>query len=228
MNLPQTGNTASTTLQNVAAEDEDDIEIHPCIEDVIGILLEGLKNVDTVVRYSSSKGIGRVCSRLPREMAGEVVGEVLDYFSPRDIHHTWHGSCLTLAELGRRGFLLPSLLPDVVAVLKKAFVYDKLIGQCSVGANIRDAACYLCWSLARAYDPLTLEPFVPQLAGGLLVMALYDREIPCRHAASAAFQEHVGRQGNFPHGIEILTTVDYFSVGIRSNAYLKLSPFVAR
>ena len=39
----------------------------------------------------------------------------------------------------------------------------------------------------------------------------------------AAFQENVGRQGTFPHGIEILTLADYFTVGILSHAYLSLS-----
>jgi hypothetical protein len=39
----------------------------------------------------------------------------------------------------------------------------------------------------------------------------------------------VGRQGheNFPHGIEILTTADYFTLGVRANAYLNISIFVA-
>lgn len=38
----------------------------------------------------------------------------------------------------------------------------------------------------------------------------------------AAFQENVGRQGTFPHGIDILTTVDYFTVGSRANAFVNL------
>ena len=42
------------------------------------------------------------------------------------------------------------------------------------------------------------------------------------HPLQAAFQENVGRQGTFPHGIDILTTVDYFTVGSRSNAFLHL------
>ena len=32
---------------------------------------------------------------------------------------------------------------------------------------------------------------------------------------------------NFPHGIEILTAADYFTLGVRSNAYLKIAIFVA-
>lgn len=43
-----------------------------------------------------------------------------------------------------------------------------------------------------------------------------------RRAASAAFQENVGRQGSFPHGIEILTTCDFFAVGNRTSSYLEL------
>ena len=31
--------------------------------------------------------------------------------------------------------------------------------------------------------------------------------------AETAFQEAVGGLGNFPHGIELLTVADYFSVG---------------
>ena len=42
------------------------------------------------------------------------------------------------------------------------------------------------------------------------------------------FQENVGRQGNFPHGIEIVTTADYWSVGLLSNAYMKVSKSIAK
>ena len=39
----------------------------------------------------------------------------------------------------------------------------------------------------------------------------------------AAFQENVGRQGTFPHGIAILTVADYFAVGNISHVYLDVS-----
>ncbi|XP_047292581.1 tubulin-specific chaperone D isoform X18 [Homo sapiens] len=60
----------------------------------------------------------------------------------------------------------------------------------------------------------------PQQASALVIAAVFDRDINCRRAASAAFQENVGRQGTFPHGIDILTTADYFAVGNRSNCFL--------
>ena len=81
---------------------------------------------------------------------------------------------------------------------------------------------YLCWALARAFEPDLLKPFVHQLAKVLVTTTVFDREVNCRRAASSAFQEHVGRQGTFPHGIDILTTCDYFAVGLRKNSYLNL------
>lgn len=77
-------------------------------------------------------------------------------------------------------------------------------------------------AFARAYDPSVLEPYIPVLANALLVTAVYDREVNVRRAASAAFQENVGRQGTVAHGISIVTTADYFAVGNR------LAPAVVR
>jgi hypothetical protein len=50
-----------------------------------------------------------------------------------------------------------------------------------------------------------MKPYVHTLSTKLIVESLFDREVNCRRAASATFQECVGRQGTFPHGIEILT-----------------------
>ena len=71
--------------------------------------------------------------------------------------------------------------------LKKALLYDENKGNFSAGANVRDAACYVAWAFARAYDSTILQSHVIDLAMHLLIVALYDREINCRRAASAAF-----------------------------------------
>ncbi|XP_050619622.1 tubulin-specific chaperone D isoform X1 [Macaca thibetana thibetana] len=206
--------------------DEDD-DVPEGVESVIEQLLVGLKDKDTVVRWSAAKGIGRMAGRLPKALADDVVGSVLDCFSFQETDKAWHGGCLALAELGRRGLLLPSRLVDVVAVILKALTYDEKRGSCSVGTNVRDAACYVCWAFARAYEPRELKPFVTAISSALVIAAVFDRDINCRRAASAAFQENVGRQGTFPHGIDILTTADYFAVGNRTNCFLVISVYIA-
>uniref|UniRef100_A0A3Q3G3V6 Tubulin-specific chaperone D n=1 Tax=Labrus bergylta TaxID=56723 RepID=A0A3Q3G3V6_9LABR len=219
--------TAAVTPDVETQEQEEDYDIPEEVETVIENLLAGLKDKETIVRWSAAKGIGRVTGRLPQELADEVVGSVLDCLSFQETDNAWHGGCLALAELGRRGLLLPSRLTDVVPLIIKSLTYEEKRGACSVGANVRDAACYVCWSFARAYEPKELEPFVTQISSALLIANVFDRNVNCRRAASAAFQENVGRQGTFPHGIDILTEADYYAVGNLNKCYLSISVYVA-
>lgn len=120
-------------------------------------------------------------------------------------------------------------------------------GAHSIGSNVRDAAAYVLWALARTQDPLVLTPHADNLARRLTAVALYDREIHIRRAASAAFQEHVGRNVSchpiefidlltkrlgpqkslFPHGIDVLGKTDFYAVSVRRNAFLTAAPQVA-
>uniref|UniRef100_A0A8B9FS06 Tubulin-specific chaperone D n=1 Tax=Amazona collaria TaxID=241587 RepID=A0A8B9FS06_9PSIT len=229
-NLQAQGSVVQSQMTTVAAneaDDEEEYDIPGEIENVVEQLLVGLKDKDTIVRWSAAKGIGRITGRLPKELADDVIGSLLDCFSFQETDNAWHGGCLALAELGRRGLLLPSRISDVVPVILRALTYDEKRGACSVGSNVRDAACYVCWAFARAYDPAELIPFINQISSALIIAAVFDRDVNCRRAASAAFQENVGRQGTFPHGIDILTAADYFAVGNRVNCYLTISVYIA-
>ncbi|XP_064631800.1 tubulin-specific chaperone D-like isoform X2 [Lineus longissimus] len=227
-NLKKDGPVISKLEHKPVADDDEDYDIPDEIEEIIEQLLAGLKDKDTVVRWSAAKGVGRVTGRLPKELADEVVGSVLELFTLQETDGAWHGGALALAELGRRGLLLPQRLNDVVPVVLKALAYDEKRGNFSVGAHVRDAACYVCWAFARAYEPDDLAPYVNSIASALIIVSVFDREVNVRRAAAAAFQENVGRQGQFPHGIDILTTCDYYAVGIRTNCYLELSVYVAQ
>lgn len=174
-NLKTKGDIIDTKTES--EEEEEDVEIPDEIEEVINELIMGLRDPDRVVRWSAAKGIGRVTGRLPKELADEVVGSVLELFNPREGDGAWHGGCLALAELGRRGLLMPSRLPEVVPVILSALNYDVIKGYTSVGAHIRDAACYVCWSFARAYNTEDLAPFVEEIASALLVVTVFDREV---------------------------------------------------
>uniref|UniRef100_A0A4W3JSU0 Tubulin-specific chaperone D n=1 Tax=Callorhinchus milii TaxID=7868 RepID=A0A4W3JSU0_CALMI len=217
--IETTNSSATKNVEERAEEEEDDdvdYDIPTEMENIIEQLLFGLKDKDTIVRWSAAKGIGRVTGRLPKELADDVVVSVLECFSFQETDTAWHGGCLALAELGRRGLLLPSRLPDVVPPILKALTFDEKRGACSVGSNVRDAACYVCWAFARAYEPQEMKPFVNQIASSLVIAAIFDRNVNCRRAAS----------GTFPHGIDILTAADYFAVGNRTHCYLKISVYI--
>ncbi|KAK6918554.1 Tubulin-specific chaperone D, C-terminal [Dillenia turbinata] len=213
--------------ENVSFPLEEEMDVPEVLEEIIELLLSGLKDSDTVVRWSAAKGIGRITSRLTSTLADEVLSSVLELFSLGEGDGSWHGGCLALAELARRGLLLPTSLPKVVPVVVKALHYDVRRGPHSVGSHVRDAAAYVCWAFGRAYYHTDMKDILAQLAPHLLTVACYDREVNCRRAAAAAFQENVGRQGNFPHGIDIVNLADYFSLSSRVNSYLHVAVSIA-
>ncbi|XVE63278.1 hypothetical protein DITRI_Ditri07aG0007200 [Diplodiscus trichospermus] len=207
---------------------DEDMDVPEIVEEIIDVLLSGLRDTDTVVRWSAAKGVGRVTSRLTSALSEEVLSSVLELFTPGEGDGSWHGGCLALAELARRGLLLPASLPKVVPVVVKALHYDVRRGPHSVGSHVRDAAAYVCWAFGRAYYRTDMRNVLEQLAPHLLSVACYDREVNCRRAAAAAFQENVGRQGNYPHGIDIVNTADYFSLSSRVNSYIHVAVCIAQ
>ncbi|CAB4042799.1 partial, partial [Paramuricea clavata] len=66
-------------MENEKQSDEN-FDVPEDIEDIIEILLIGLKEKDTIVRWSAAKGVGRITGRLPKELADDIVGAVLDLF----------------------------------------------------------------------------------------------------------------------------------------------------
>lgn len=229
--LSNVGNVQERGIEEECEFDEEAIDEN-VLELGIGLLLEALGHHDTVVRWSAAKGIGRICDRLPAKMATEVIQAVLDLLSKGDDEfdyndRVWHGGMLAMAELCRRGLLLKDKLVESAPLMEKGLSYDVIKGTYSVGAHVRDAAAYSCWSLARAYDAEDLLPHVYRLSGALVATSLLDRHVNVRRAASAAFQECVGRLGTFPHGIPLCTMMDFFSLSSLSNAYLKVTPKVA-
>ena len=74
------------------------------------------------MRWTAAKGIGRITNRLPKILADDVVQSVISILC-EDVVGTdlrgvsdasWHGACLALAELSRRGLLLPERLAEVI------------------------------------------------------------------------------------------------------------------
>ncbi|KAJ3566930.1 hypothetical protein NP233_g6689 [Leucocoprinus birnbaumii] len=217
----------------------EDFEIPEAVEALLQSLFDTLQDKDTVVRWTAAKGVARVAERLPQDFSSQILDTVMDLFSihsvtastlydlPSIAESTWHGAALACAEIARRGLVTTEQLPTLIGWISKALYFDLRKGSHSIGSNVRDAASYVLWSLARTQDVTLLKSHASDLARRLVTVALFDREIHIRRAASAAFQEHVGRTNLFPHGIDVLSKTDFYAISGRRNAFLVAAPQVA-
>jgi hypothetical protein len=197
--------SAPNEPEHSTGDDVDGTDVPEEIEAALEELFQALQDRDTVVRWSAAKGVARISERLPAEFTGQVVDTVLGLFSihsiaiasvydmPAIAESTWHGACLCCAEFLRRGLIVNNRLADAITWMIKALYFDIRKGAHSIGSNVRDAATYALWSLPRAYGATIIAPFAERLAQNLVSISAYDREINIRRAASAAFQEYVGR-----------------------------------
>ncbi|KZT12037.1 TBCD protein [Laetiporus sulphureus 93-53] len=229
----------SDAVEEVQAIDDEEADVPEEVESILEELFKTVQDKDTVVRWSAAKGIARISERLPTEFAEQVLDNVISLFAihsmaaatlydmPSIAEGTWHGACLACAEMARRGLIPEHKLSELVDWLCKALYFDIRKGSHSIGSNVRDAACYVLWSLARIQDVSALAPYAGTLSERLVAVSVFDREINIRRAASATFQEYVGRTGLFAHGINVLRKTDFYSVGIRRNAFLVAAPEVA-
>ncbi|KZL79478.1 beta-tubulin cofactor d [Colletotrichum incanum] len=225
------------------------------IETSIGYLLECLADNDTPVRLAASKALSIVTLKLDPDMASQVVDAVLDSLnrnvlwtrdpgtktSTRDLAAVdpleWHGLMLTLSHLLYRRSPPASQLPDIVHGLLLGLSFEKRsTSGGSVGTNVRDAACFGIWALARRYTTAELlqvptaavvaarvhdadVSILQVLATELTVTAALDSAGNIRRGSSAALQELIGRHPDtVEKGIWVVQTVDYHTVALRSRA----------
>ena len=114
----------STRLKSI--EDYEIWVVPDPVEDAMGEVISGLTDSSTVVRWSAAKGVGRVTERLPAICSDDVLDAVLDLFADRERDNNWQGACLALAELSRRGLLLPHRLEEVTTKIAEAIHVSSL------------------------------------------------------------------------------------------------------
>ena len=149
----------------------------------------------------------------------------------------WQGLILTLSHLLYRRSPPPEKLPSILNALILALGFEQRssVGS-SVGTNVRDAACFGIWALARRYttyelskiDTTTIRAAKSQghrisvlqaLANEIVVAATLDPSGNIRRGASAALQELIGRHPDtIIEGISLVQVVDYHAVALRSKA----------
>ncbi|KAF4126635.1 tubulin-specific chaperone D [Geosmithia morbida] len=224
-------------------------------ETAIGYLLESLSDTDTPVRLAASKSLSIITLKLDPEMASQVVEAVLESLNRnviwkktsadskpiRDLATVdpteWHGLILTLSHLLYRRSPPADQLSDIIHALLLGLSFEKRgVTGASVGSNVRDAACFGIWALARRYTTAELlavpthsvyaakahpaaSSILQVLATELTTTASLDSAGNIRRGASAALQELIGRHPDtVDKGIWVVQTVDYHAVARRSRA----------
>ncbi|RKF65580.1 Tubulin-specific chaperone D [Golovinomyces cichoracearum] len=149
----------------------------------------------------------------------------------------WHGIMMTLSHLVYRRSIRPQNLSPTLSALRLGLLFEQRSASgTSVGSNVRDAACFGIWSLARKYSTSELQSIVIQkekdiyvrkfstsnlqtLASDLVVSATLDSAGNIRRGASAALQELIGRHpDSIEKGIELVQIVDYHAIALRIRA----------
>ncbi|TAQ85333.1 hypothetical protein B7494_g6343 [Chlorociboria aeruginascens] len=220
------------------------------VESGIGHMLESLADSATPVRLAASKALSIITLKLAPDMAVQVVQAVLDSLKQnvlwsqsdsgprRDLSGVnpseWHGLILTLSHLLYRRSPPAHILSDILPALLTGLIFEqRSTSGSSVGTNVRDAACFGIWALARRYTteellaiPVSMSskdrdhPSTIQiLATQLVISASLDPAGNIRRGSSAALQELIGRHPNtIIEGIQVVQIVDYHAVALRSRA----------
>lgn len=97
-----------------------------------------------------------------------------------------------------------------------------LLGSFSLGSHVRDAAAYICWAMARAYDARQIGTFVDRLAPALICVVCFDRALNCRRAASAVIQELAGRTQRFPHWLDVIGRTEFAELSLLEHTFLEM------
>ncbi|CAK7231987.1 hypothetical protein SBRCBS47491_008116 [Sporothrix bragantina] len=206
------------------------------IETTIGYLLGRLADNDTPVRFAASKALSIITLRLPPDMAAQVSDAVLEALERNVLHDAatghvdltaidpleWHGLMLTLAHLLYRRSPPLEALPAIVRALQRGLAFERRsVSGSATGTNVRDAACFGIWALARRYTTAELQPLqvLQMLATDLVVAGCLDPAGNIRRGSSAALQELIGRHPDtICEGIPVVQAVDYHAVALRSRA----------
>ncbi|KAL7937971.1 tubulin folding cofactor D C terminal domain-containing protein [Trichoderma chlorosporum] len=234
-----------------------DMKTAVLVENAIGYFLESLADNDTPVRLSASKSLSIITLKLDPDMASQVVEAVLESLNRNILWHKtstksgakpvrdlsavnpleWHGLMMTLSHLLYRRSPPATQLSDIFHSLLLGLTFEQRgVSGASVGSNVRDAACFGIWALARRYttDELlavstksvyaakahpSTSSILQVLGTELVTTASLDPEGNIRRGASAALQELIGRHPDtVEHGIGVVQCVDYHAVARRSRA----------
>ncbi|OBT50403.1 hypothetical protein VE04_09426, partial [Pseudogymnoascus sp. 24MN13] len=217
------------------------------VESTVGYLLDALADDVTPAPDLASQVVSAVLDSLATNILWTTLPDGtktqdLTAVNPQE----WHGLILTLSHLLYRKSPPPDSLALILHALLTGLTFERRsTSGSSVGTNVRDAACFGIWALARRYTTRELQDVVTAevgaatahtgeksiiqiLATELVVAASYDSAGNIRRGASAALQELIGRHPDIvTEGIAVVQVVDYHAVALRSRAILEVAAAAA-
>lgn len=200
------------------------------VDDAFVVFESFLGHKSGTLRYSAAKYIARLESMSTDE---ELEGSCLRYselLSSGDGVATdsnyWSGVLTLIAELL---FVVRKPMPEFTSRLceclkTKGLHYTQERSNHSVGQNVRDAACYVCWALFKS--KLDATPIYYDLCDSLVALACLDREINVRRAAAAALQEGLGRYClmDSKEKLKLIECVNYHELSSLTRCYTEVAP----
>ena len=214
---------ASKALGGIASHLEEDMKAS-----LIELILENLED-DT----------GR--EAMTASITAAVTGSGLDATAVQPINVSsvnalrWHGHIMSLSHMIYQRSVPTGLLFRIKLALITALNLNQQTALgAAVGTNVRDAACFGIWALARKYTTQELQNMddsfgdlgslnLQRLATELIKAACFDPAGNIRRGASAAMQEMVGRHPNqIECGIDLVQIVDYHAVALKANAMIRV------
>ncbi|KAF4622753.1 hypothetical protein G7Y89_g14271 [Cudoniella acicularis] len=171
-------------------------------ESTIDTLLGYLSHPSTPVRLAASKSLSMITMKLDKinpEFATQIIEAVLDELErgitwlkvsgtnetsfdlTRADPSLWHGLILTLAHLLYRHSVGAQQLPSILSYLAVGLAFQrKSTTGGRLGTNVRDAACFGIWALARRYSTSELtwiQIKISSLSGAVQIQPLPSNEI---------------------------------------------------
>ena|SRR3990167_3282858 len=86
-----------TTISAPATNESEvkDIEIGEQEEEIAAkatdVLLNGVRDYDTQVRWTSARQLSYLAARLPKDFVAQIIDSVVELFSPLEEDASWHG-----------------------------------------------------------------------------------------------------------------------------------------
>ncbi|KAG7725387.1 hypothetical protein KL948_004948 [Ogataea haglerorum] len=209
---------------------------YDAVEEVFNYLFDFVGHASTVIRYSVAKQLAKIAGLLPQQLRNDVVRALVAQLELSadgrvdaesiDVE-LFHGVLLAIGEQARTRQLDTAFLPELAALLHQTLFLEQYRVTHAVGSNVRDATCFIIWSLAKRYrtDEVGLELW-RAFFRDLVLCCCFDKELIVRRAGAACVQEVVGRHGDIfdrhdRHSLKVklVEALDYTALGQLDRAF---------